>query len=91
MHPVDKRVDFPQTGGDENMAQEYGRFECKICGNQVFVPLSPRPKDGHDSGNLYELTCSNGHTDAYDLSKLESISAKPVKSLNIRRAVAGIG
>jgi hypothetical protein len=90
MRPIDKEVDFTEPEGDEVMAQEYGRFECKICGSPVFAPLF-RLKDGQQNSTFYELTCSNGHTDTYDLSKFESVQAKPVRSLHIRRAVAGIG
>ena len=90
VRPIDNAVDSTEPEGDEIMAQEYGRVECKICGNPVFAPLS-RLKDGQQNGSFYELTCSNGHTDTYDLTKFESLQVKPVRSLKIRRAVAGIG
>ncbi len=71
------------------MAQQYGRIECRVCGEQVIVPLPVH--DGKNDRNPYELTCSKGHTDSYDLAKVESISSRPVESLKIRRAATGMG
>lgn len=85
------QVQTSKPAHNHSMAQEYGTCECKVCGDQVFVPLPPKSKDAHPNGIPHELTCSNGHTDSYDLSKLQSISAKPPGSLKVRRAVAGIG
>jgi hypothetical protein len=73
------------------MSQQYGRIECRVCGEQVIVPLPNTTQDGNTDRDSYELTCSKGHTDSYDLAKLESISSKPASSLKVRRAVAGIG
>ena len=70
---------------------QYGRIECRVCGEQVIVPLPAGVQDGRTDGNSYELTCSKGHTDSYDLTSLESISSKPANSLKVRRAVAGMG
>jgi hypothetical protein len=73
------------------MSQQYGRIECRVCGEQVIVPLPALPQDEKKNRDSYELTCSKGHTDSYDLAKLESISPKPANSLKVRRAVAGMG
>lgn len=72
---------------------QYGRIECRVCGEQVIVPLPIGPQDGNGNAdrNSYELTCSKGHTDSYDLTSLESISSKPANSFKARRAVAGVG
>ncbi len=74
------------------MAQEYGRFECKVCGDQVFVPFAQQPGTaGASQERQVELTCSQGHTDSYETSKVTFVSAKPVAALKARRAMAGIG
>ncbi len=73
------------------MAQQYGRIECRVCGEQVIVPLSAALQDGKNDINSHELTCSKGHTDSYDLANVESINSKPAGSLRIRRAVTGMG
>jgi hypothetical protein len=73
------------------MAQQYGPIECRVCGEQVIVPLPGAFPEGKSERNSHELTCSKGHTDSYDLAKLESINSKPVGSLKIRRAVTGMG
>ncbi len=80
------------NGHAPDRTAEYGRFECRLCGDEVFVPLTSQAlQEAQKEGRLYELTCSNGHTDSYDPSKIRSNSAKPVTSLKIRRAVAGVG
>jgi hypothetical protein len=71
--------------------QQYGRIECRVCGEQVIVPLPTGTQDGETDCNSYELSCSKGHTDSYDLTKMESIGSKPANSLKVRRAVAGMG
>jgi len=73
------------------MAQEFGRLRCRVCGDQVVVPLWPSERNGDPNDHAFELTCSNGHTDTYDESKVETIQSKPAASLKMRRAVAGIG
>jgi hypothetical protein len=73
------------------MAQQYGRIECRVCGEQVIVPFPAALPDGNHDCDSHELTCSKGHTDSYDLAKLESINSKPVGSLRVRRAATGIG
>ena len=74
------------------MIHEYGRFQCRLCGEQVFVLLpSPMPTNGQREQSFFELTCSNGHTDSYELSQLESVSAKPAMKLKVRRAALGVG
>jgi hypothetical protein len=74
-----------------DMLQQYGRIECRVCGEQVIVPLPTATEDGKADRNSYELTCSKGHTDSYDLTKMESISSKPATSLKFRRAITGMG
>ena len=69
------------------MAHEYGRFDCRVCGDQVFVPLQLPIL----SNASVELTCSNGHTDSYDAEKLELIISKPMEALKARRATAAVG
>ena len=69
------------------MAHEYGRFDCRVCGDQVFVPLQLPPS----ANASVELTCSNGHTDSYDAAKFEGIISKPVEALKVRRATAAVG
>jgi hypothetical protein len=73
------------------MAQQYGRMECRVCGEEVIVPLPAPFQDGNDNRSSHELTCSKGHTDSYDLAKVESINSKPAASLKVRRAVTGMG
>ncbi len=77
------------------MVHEYGRIECRVCGEQVIVPLpAPLPEtvnSGDNNGRSHELTCSKGHTDSYDLAKVESISSKPVSSFKTKRAATGMG
>lgn len=73
------------------MAQEYGTLRCRVCGDQVVVPLSPAERNGDPKDDDFEVTCSNGHTDIYDASKVETIPSKPVTALKMRRAVSGIG
>ncbi len=73
------------------MAQEFGRLECRVCGDQVLVPLSPAERNRDPNDFRLELTCSNGHTDTYDESKVETIQSKPAAALKMRRATAGIG
>jgi hypothetical protein len=73
------------------MAQQYGRIECRVCGEQVIVPLPTALQDGKKDRDSHELTCSKGHTDSYDLAKVESVSSKPASSLKIRRAATGVG
>ncbi len=70
------------------MAHQYGRTSCKVCGDEVFVPLQTSPSDGLMT---VELTCSNGHTDSYEVSKLEAVRSKPASALKLRRASAGVG
>jgi hypothetical protein len=80
------------TQKSDIMPQEYGRFECRVCGVQVFVPLSVQsPADAEHNGIPVELTCSHGHTDSYDPALVERITAKAPEALKIRRAVAGLG
>ncbi len=68
----------------------YGRFECKVCGDQGFVPLStPSQNDGGMAA--VELTCSNGHTDSYDPSHIKYAISKPPSALKLRRVAAGVG
>jgi hypothetical protein len=55
------------------------------------VPLPDQSNPEYSNGHLGELTCSKGHTDAYDLSEVEEPKAKPAASLKIKRAMAGIG
>jgi hypothetical protein len=73
------------------MTHEYGRFYCRVCGALVFVPLPEKSNTEYPNGHLGELTCSKGHTDAYDLSELEQPNQKPARSLKAKRAMAGIG
>lgn len=68
----------------------YGRFECKVCGDQGFVPLSTPSQNGGGVAPV-ELTCSNGHTDSYDPSQIKYTSSKPPLALKLRRAAAGVG
>jgi hypothetical protein len=74
-----------------SMIYEYGRFLCRVCGELVFVPLPQKPNGEDRNGDLRELTCSKGHTDAYDFAELEELNSKPAESLKARRAVAGMG
>ncbi len=73
------------------MAQEFGNLRCRVCGDQVVVPLSPSERNGDPDNHAFELTCSNGHTDTYDESKVETMHSKPVTALKMRRPIAGIG
>ncbi len=69
------------------MAHEYGRFDCRVCGDQVFIPLQLP----HSNNGSVELTCSNGHTDSYDAAKVEVIISKPMEALKVRRVMASVG
>lgn len=72
-------------------AATYGTFECKVCGDQGFVPLSPTIQNG-DGQTTVELTCSHGHTDSYAPSRITYLASKPAASaLKVRRAAVGIG
>jgi hypothetical protein len=73
------------------MKHEYAHFYCRVCGELVFVPLPEKPNGQSANGRLGELTCSRGHTDAYDFSELEQPQPKPAESSKVRRAMAGIG
>ena len=73
------------------MAQEFGRLQCRVCGDEVVVPLPPNERNGDVSDPSFELTCSNGHTDTYYEAQIETIPPKPLAALKMRRAVAGIG
>lgn len=74
------------------MGYEYSRFECRVCGEQVFVPVgSPALKEALQNKQTVELTCPKGHTDSYAVSDLEKMPAPSSKLPKTRRAVAGIG
>ena len=54
------------------MADVYGKFRCRICGEEGFVPLRPdETVDGE--GEFLELTCHNAHTDQYDPSVVQRV------------------
>ena len=72
------------------MAQEFGRLRCRVCGDQVVVPLFPAERNGNLNDHVLELTCSKGHTDTYDELTVEVIPSKPPLALKSRRAVVGM-
>ena len=74
------------------MAHEYIRFECRVCGDQVFVPSGEENRgEGRIRVDVFELTCSQGHTDSYDASRRGPVMEKVATKLKFRRAAAGIG
>lgn len=72
---------------------EYKKFSCRVCGGEVFVPLlsDSSLSEQRSERGLLELTCSRGHTDAYETSQIDALLTAPLKSLKVRRAMAGIG
>ena len=73
------------------MANQYGKFYCRVCGGQVFVPLALTVPDGADYAEICEFTCSNGHTDQYEISKVEHIEAKSPTKVTAKAACAATG
>ena len=73
------------------MMQEFGRLRCRVCGDQVVVPLSPLEKKWRSQrprirANMLER--------AYRyIRRVESRNdpSKPPTALKMRRAIAGIG
>lgn len=76
---------------EETMAQEYGKFECRVCGKEVFILLPVSPFEGQSDGGLHEVTCPKGHTDAYHASEMKTIQMKPLDVLRARAAPGGVG
>jgi hypothetical protein len=52
------------------MATIYRKIDCRICGKKVFTVV-PYSVNGEvlTADIVIELTCSSGHTDAYDLTE----------------------
>ena len=74
------------------MASEYGNFYCRVCGGQVFVPLSSGLMTGTEDVETFELTCFNGHTDQYEFVKVDRVTTEPTPAkLNVKSASAAIG
>ena len=75
------------------MAHEYGFFHCRVCGEKGFAPLPAADGKNGDStsSNGFELTCSKGHTDSYDLTKIQKFGSQSEPTLKARRAYAAVG
>ena len=80
------------TESSENTMQEYGTFRCRVCGDTVFFPLPIETvENGGTPYSRVELTCTKGHTDAFELSQLKSLTPGPQAELQVRHAAAGVG
>ena len=73
------------------MTNEYGKFPCRVCGGQVFVPVALMAKDGKDYAEIREFTCSNGHTDQYEISKVRHVESKSPAKAQAKVACAATG
>jgi hypothetical protein len=65
----------------------YARFECRICGELVYSPISPENID-NSKEKAVELTCSAGHTDQYRVRDSDTVATKPAGRLKVRYAKA---
>jgi hypothetical protein len=72
------------------VAQDYGKFECPVCGREVYVLLPLRGSDDQGAWRE-EITCPKGHTDTYDLVALRKLLNMPSASVKAIPALAGVG
>lgn len=73
------------------MAHEFRKFDCRICGKQIFVHIPVAANGDTLEDNVVELTCPSGHTDTYDLVREAFTTSKSVEHVRTRAAVANIG
>jgi hypothetical protein len=74
------------------MSTSYARFECRICGEQVYSPLtSEQYVDVISKEKVTELTCSGGHSDLYKPHEINLVEGRPAGRLQMRRAMADGG
>ncbi len=70
--------------------QDYGTFRCRVCGDTVYFPLPIETvENGGTKYSRVELTCTKGHTDAFELSQIKAMSRDPEPELQVRQAAAG--
>jgi hypothetical protein len=70
------------------MSIEYGTFKCRICGREGFAPL-PAENDPSLESGIVELTCSQAHTDQYDITAIRRVITKPQVGALAMEAYAG--
>ena len=76
-----------KTNDVSSTGEDYMEIKCRVCEALIFSPGTPTGTED----SMLELTCSNGHTESYELRHARTSKRGRVRQARAFRSFAGMG